>query len=124
MNPPYGVPLELGNAVADPDNAHSHFTRPEKICKTCHKTAVDGRHQLHDVGSGASCRREREPFIIGKPVQIGIRQSECHRITESPGGGDIVYNLVFLHTDEFIAEFLEIVLGCKRKLVEVFNFLD
>ena len=48
------IPLEFRYSVADTHHAHAKFARPHEVCESCHETAVDRHHFLHDVVPGAA----------------------------------------------------------------------
>ena len=68
-----------------------------------------------------SCTGERYRFIVRKPFQITVRQSESHRISQCSGSGTVIHNFIRCYAEKIMIVLLKIILCGGRNLLKVFQ---
>ena len=127
LQPPDGIPLQLGDAVPDADDAGTEFADAEEIGQSGHEPLVERGHQLHDVPGTQPGAGERLLLVVGQALQVLFRASEGHRVAQRPRRGHIVDDLLAGAAEKLLVEELQVLLlgeGDLHQILDVADLVD
>ena len=124
MQPPDRVPLQLGDAVPDADDAGAQLADAQEIGQSGHEALVERGHQLHDVARAEPRTGEGFLLVVGQTLQVALRTAEGHRIAQRPGGGHVVDDPLPRAAEELLVEELQILLLREGDLHQILDVAD